>query len=628
MHTNGEVRGDRASESLEAAPGGEAHTVVRTGGLSATFDHGSGALRWLRLGDVELLRGVHGTVRPADWRTIEPVLEDVSVVRGGDCTTVRFRARHEDGDAAFEWRGSVTLEPYRVRYRFDGVALSAFERNRIGLCVLHPAEAAGRPYRATHDDGRRSSGTWPLDVAPFQALLDLRALEHDPVPGVQVRLVFEGEVFETEDQRNWLDASYKTYGTPLHRPMPVRVEPGTRVRQALTITVLDERRGARVAPAPARRRGHDPNAPVWLAYVPGPTHALPTIGFTSPGVDANASNVDRAALDASMRRLAGAHLRVDVGPGSRSDRAAWRRAAELARQLGAPLDVALHGADARSVGGLLATIADDPAPIGRWLLFGRDGATVTGRAVRAVRGALDAAGVASEVWGGAARNFTDLNREPAPVELLDGVVFGASPQAHATDDASVLETAATLEAAVRTAGARHGGASVAVSTLTLRPRRSSAAPEADARQHRPFAAAWLLGCLRAAALGGAASVTLHALHGAGGFVRDDGTLDPAGALLAGLARQETARVRCSTALSGVLQAAAFETARGTAWWLANAAAAPVEVRIATERPNVRATVATLHEDRASLVGADPSGVVGLTVPGETVLVVRVEATSP
>ena len=159
MQENGEVRNDRASESPGATTGAR-HTVVRAGALSATFDHGSGALRWLRLGDVELLRGVHGTVRPADWRTVEPVLEGVSVMPGEERTTVRFCARHEDGDAAFEWRGSVTLEPYRVRYRFDGVALSAFERNRIGLCVLHPAEAAGRPYRATLDDGRRSSGSW------------------------------------------------------------------------------------------------------------------------------------------------------------------------------------------------------------------------------------------------------------------------------------------------------------------------------------------------------------------------------------------------------------------------------------------------------------------------------------
>ena len=623
MHENGQARGDRASTPPDAATCGALHTALRAGGLSATFDRGSGALRWLRLGDVELLRGVFGTVRPADWRTVEPVLHAVRVVHGDERTTVRFRARHEDAGAGFEWRGVVTLEPSRVRYRFDGVALSTFERNRIGLCVLHPAEAAGRPYRATHDDGRRSSGSWPLGVAPFQALLDLRALEHDPVPGVRVRVEFEGEVFETEDQRNWLDASYKTYGTPLHRPMPVRVEPGTRVRQALTIIVVDLRRGARAARA--RPRDRDAAAPVRLACEPGPTHPLPAIGFTSPSAGADTSDVDRAAIDASLRRLAPAHLRVDVGAGARSDRDAWRRAAELARALGAPVDVALHGADARSVRALLTAVADDPAPIGRWLLFGRRGATVGVRAVRAVRDLLGAAGVAGEVWGGAARNFTDLNREPAPIEHLDGVVFGASPQVHAFDDASILETAPTLEAAVRTASARHGGASVAVSTLTLRPRRSHAAPEADARQHRPFAAAWLLGCLRAAAIGGAASVTLHALHGPGGFVRDDGTLDPAGALLAGLAHQGASRVRRSTPLGGALQAAAFETAGGTAWWLANAAAAPVEVRIATERPDVRATVAELDDERPTAVGADASGVVGLSVPGESVLVVRVEA---
>ncbi len=41
----------------------------------------------------------------------------------------------------------------------------------------------------------------------------------------------EGEVFEMEDQRNWTDASFKTYCRPLALPIPYRLEPSTPVRQ-------------------------------------------------------------------------------------------------------------------------------------------------------------------------------------------------------------------------------------------------------------------------------------------------------------------------------------------------------------------------------------------------------------
>ena len=41
-----------------------------------------------------------------------------------------------------------------------------------------------------------------------------------------LRFAFEGELFELEDQRNWTDASFKTYPTPvaLSDPRPMTAE--------------------------------------------------------------------------------------------------------------------------------------------------------------------------------------------------------------------------------------------------------------------------------------------------------------------------------------------------------------------------------------------------------------------
>ena len=55
----------------------------------------------------------------------------------------------------------------------------------------------------------------------------MRAISHEVVPGLMAEVRFEGETFEMEDQRNWTDASYKTYCTPLSLPYPVEVKEGT-----------------------------------------------------------------------------------------------------------------------------------------------------------------------------------------------------------------------------------------------------------------------------------------------------------------------------------------------------------------------------------------------------------------
>ena len=53
-----------------------------------------------------------------------------------------------------------------------------------------------------------------------------------------MELRFGGELFEMEDQRNWTDASYKTYCTPLHLPYPVELAAGERVIQSVTLRPL------------------------------------------------------------------------------------------------------------------------------------------------------------------------------------------------------------------------------------------------------------------------------------------------------------------------------------------------------------------------------------------------------
>ena len=54
---------------------------------------------------------------------------------------------------------------------------------------------------------------------------------------MRVTCRMEGDTFEMEDQRNWMDASYKTYVRPLALPWPYPIEQGHRFTQSVTLTV-------------------------------------------------------------------------------------------------------------------------------------------------------------------------------------------------------------------------------------------------------------------------------------------------------------------------------------------------------------------------------------------------------
>ena len=52
-----------------------------------------------------------------------------------------------------------------------------------------------------------------------------------------VSFEFEGALFEVEDQRNWSDASFKTYSAPLAPSFPHAAQAGEQIRQSVRITV-------------------------------------------------------------------------------------------------------------------------------------------------------------------------------------------------------------------------------------------------------------------------------------------------------------------------------------------------------------------------------------------------------
>ncbi|MBC8138031.1 MAG: hypothetical protein H8F28_19290, partial [Fibrella sp.] len=211
--------------------------TVHAGPLSVMVTS-DGDIRYIRYGEHELIRRVYAAVRASDWWTVPATITVREKSVQADSFRIVSEAQYVATDRGIGFRAIITLSgdsDGRITFDFDGETLTDFERKRIGICVLHPADAKGASVAVTHTDGTEEAGFLPDTIAPHQPFFDITAIRHQVAEGLAVEVAFSGDVFEMEDQRNWLDASFKTYSTPLALPSPVLVKAGERVRQTVTV---------------------------------------------------------------------------------------------------------------------------------------------------------------------------------------------------------------------------------------------------------------------------------------------------------------------------------------------------------------------------------------------------------
>jgi D-apionolactonase len=497
-----------------AVPAYPATTPLRAGPISLLFSNGD--LRQLRVNGVEIIQRIYVAVRDHNWGTVPITLRDLVIDDHGSSFSITFTAVHKQNDIGFTWEGTIAgNKDGSISFTMDGRADTTFRRNRIGFCVLHPASCAGAACILEHSDGSQSASQFPTLISPHQPFFDLRAITHEVVPDLQAEVRFEGDIFETEDQRNWTDASFKTYSTPLTIPYPVTVEAGTAVRQAIHIR-LSKQLPAGTSDAEMQ--------PVIVAVGDAPVAKLPAIGL---GVASHGQRLSERQAEA-LRTLELGHLRVDLDLSQRGIGTRLAHAKEDATAINAALEVALFvGQAASSELAALSTAFNEVQPqVARWLLFSRDEAVTPAALVARARPVLEALAPGVPVGGGTDLYFTHLNRTHPPVEALDFVTYSINPQVHAFDMLSLVENMTAQAVTVASARAFSGDLPISVSPITLRPRFNpdatgpQAEPEpgtlpdaVDARQPTGFAAAWTLGSLSNLAQTGVASLTYYETTG-------------------------------------------------------------------------------------------------------------------
>ena len=495
---------------------------LRAGPLSMIFE--AGDLRYIRFGDHEILRRVYVAVRDHNWDTILPQLSNVQIEQEGDVFRIAYDVANKVGDVDFFWRGTITGDADgTVTFSMDGEARSTFRRNRIGFCVLHPMSCAGVPCRIEKVDGTVEESAYPTSIAP-QYLIDgeikpvapfnnMQAVRYEVTAGVEAEVRFKGEIFEMEDQRNWTDASYKTYGTPLSQPFPVEVPIGTKISQRITLTLKTQGESS------AETRDTTVQ-PLTLEISSADTRPLPQIGLgvASHGEPLNAGELERLKL------LNLSHLRVDIDLTQPDYELTLRQATDEAKGLGVSLELALFLTDAAAEElQAFATVVERVKPlIGAYLVFHKTQASTSARWVDLARRHLTGA----KIGAGSNAYFTDLNRGRPPVDALDLVCYSINPQVHAFDNSSLIETLEAQAVTVESTCQFTSELPIAVTPVTLlarfNPNATGPEPEpapgelptqVDVRQMSLFGAGWTLGSIKYLSESSASSVTYYETSG-------------------------------------------------------------------------------------------------------------------
>ena len=195
--------------------------VVTAGRLSFTQDGLS--LRWISYDGVELLRSIAFVVRDADWGTYAPAVQAKVLEHRNGVIRLLLSANIDSGTARLSCRITIEAMETILTATAEATAIGDFVTNRTGFVVLHPATCAGESTRIEHVDGKTTDGVFPKLISPHQPFMAMQTITHQPSLGITVQTRFEGDVFEMEDQRNWSDASFKTYSRPLSLPFPVTI---------------------------------------------------------------------------------------------------------------------------------------------------------------------------------------------------------------------------------------------------------------------------------------------------------------------------------------------------------------------------------------------------------------------
>ncbi len=524
-----------------------------------SFTLENGAVRHIALRGHEAIHNIAFLVRDRDWGTLVPQLDNLDVAQTDTTLRITYDALFISADAKLAVQVSIDVGPESLVMSAIGETQGTFETNRAGFTVLHPiADVAGQPVRVKHSDGSSEDSAFPDLIEPWRPFVDIAALTNQ-VGDAELCCAFRGDTFEMEDQRQWGDASFKTYNRPLDMPWPYTIVDGARQAQSVELTwtplagkpVEDTTPAAIDATFPEMALVMDPQDALRLARQPS------DIAFVNP-----------------QRLLC--HLDAAIG-----DTAAQFRAFAAAQRACPDKVFDLE---------LICLFDDDPATELSSLAaqmhaagFMPDSVLVCPSVDRQstppgsdwpdcppladIHAAASLAFPDIRRGGGMVSFFPELNRKRPPLKHLDFVSHGLCPIVHAADDVSVMETLEAIPHITRSARAITGDKDYRIGPATIAMRQNPYGARTipnpdhericmahdDPRHRAKFGAAYVIGLASALASSGLSVWTPAALYGPRGVIADQGEW-PISAALKALAERAGEKVHSARVSDGLAEA--------------------------------------------------------------------------
>ena len=469
-----------------------------------TLEYSEGSLWNISSGGEEVIRRIYLVFQDINWTSRPFVIKDEiwDVADRSFSAKIKAQGSHDAKDLSVELEinGSASGE---ITYGFSGSTTVSFPRNRLGLCLLHPgAGLAGRECKLTKADGAIEESKFPDAISPDQPFLNLSGISHQLQSRQVASVTFEGEIFETEDHRNWSDASYKTYCTPISLPFPAQVTPGELLSQKITISISGES-------TISTSKDEDAVVTVGTNEI-----ELPEIGL--------GLSDDPAHLIANeylgFEDLAIKHLRLALSANSQI-RSAVEQALQVTKQLKIDLDLAITTETPQQLKAMLDPIIELNDQIRSFYIFSKKDKTTPPEFIQAAKELL---GDKSKIIGGTDLYFTELNRNQGAVDFVDQVNFSINPQVHSFDDRTLIQNTATQKTIAKNAHRIAKGKKVSIGPITLRPRYNPNATQTDkdvsntalpssvdARQRTWFTEGWTAMSLRSLAESGSTSTLTY-----------------------------------------------------------------------------------------------------------------------
>ncbi|MGF4041775.1 hypothetical protein ACX800_08885 [Paenarthrobacter nitroguajacolicus] len=497
-----------------------------------------------------VLRGLRAVVRNHNWLTLTPGIMSSRTEVSADSLRVVLEVEWNGYAARYTGQVTILIQAENLTLSFNGTAVEEFTANRIGLVVLHRPDDAGRPITVTSPAGDSTAAVFPTRISAHQPFKDIAALDWER-DHVAYRLDFDGDIFETEDQRNWTDASFKTYSTPLSKPFPVTHRPGDTVTQSIRlsarhiISVIDETRGL-----------------------------VPELG-TSADASTREEPGSTTLIPAELGPLL-AEVTVEADPAMGLISA--KKAVHLAERLNLPLDARIVADTPEEAVAVLRSLPLDR--VTRLGIYSKTNHITENNLWDAFTAEAKELGFQGELLAGARSHFTELNRNRHSAhQHADGVTYSITPQMHATEPGAIIDTVAmqtlTAEEALRIGN----GKPLHIGPVTLAARFNAVAtqrpmeeelPSQDPLQSTPFAAAWLLGSITALTSPGTGSISYATVSELG---------SPAGQLLLHLTAHRGSEVLATNAEPELVAVYPVRTPGGVLTFVGNLTAHAADVRV-------------------------------------------------